>query len=238
MTFFKLLTSALLPGTLFILLAILGVVLFLLKKQCGKKIFIFSVAALFLFSLTPTSDLLLYPLEKNYKQVEDIDEANKIVLLLGGREANVLRGSEVLRISHLSGHNKEIIISGTDPILESSTEALAVKNFFMNRGIPEEIITIEGESRNTKENVENVSKIVGEEPFFLVTSAYHMTRSVREFERHNAEPIPSAADFKRKRMSYGVLDFMPHSQSIRNADRAVHEYLGMAYYRFISLFGS
>ncbi len=191
----------------------------------------------FVFSITPVSDLLLSPLEKphSFLAFEEMKEAQKIVLLLGGRESNVLRGSEVLRIWHLSLEPMKVIISGTDPFVVASDEANAVRAFFTNRGIDTKDIIIEGDSRNTRENVKNVQKIVGEKPFFLVTSAYHMNRSLREFERVGGNPIPAPTDFKRKRVStYRFPDFLPHVDNLKKSDLAMHEHLGVLYYYLTS----
>jgi len=186
----------------------------------------------YLFSTTIVSNFLLSPLENKYSPlgIEDIEKADKMVLLLGGREADVLRGSEVLRISHLRDHQVKIIISGTDPLLPASEEALAVKRFFANRGLAEENIIIEGQSRNTWENIRNVKEIVEEKPFFLVTSAYHMERALKEFEKVGANPIPAPTDFKIKTEKYNALDFLPDAQNLRKSDLAFHEYLGILWY--------
>jgi len=216
--------------------------LFLLSKKrrkLGKVLIVTGIVFYFLFSTTPVSDFVLGPLEEKYQPltVEEIARADRAVLLLGGRESNVLRGSEVLRIWHLSHGGMEIIISGTDPLVETSEEAQAVRNFFIHRGISPESILIEGRSRNTRENVMNVKEIVGEEEFFLITSAYHMDRSLREFERLGANPIPAPTDFKRKRTtSYHALDLFPSAQNLRKSDLAFHEHFGSLYYHLLSYF--
>ncbi len=239
----KVLQSFLLPSTFLLLFIVVGLVLLLSqkRKKCGKVLIVLGILFYFLFSTTPISDFALTPLEEKYRplSLDDVAKSNKTVLLLGGRESNVLRGSEVLRIWHLSEEPMKIIISGTDPLIQASEEAIAVRNFFIHRGILPSDITIEGKSRNTRENVMNVKKIVGEKDFFLVTSAYHMERSIREFERLGANPIPAPTDFKRKRgSSYHFLDFLPNPQNLRKSDLAFHEYFGAAYYRIIPLFAS
>jgi len=193
---------------------------------------IFGILLYYFSSITPVSNYLLSPLEKEYSSltVEDIQVADKAVLLLGGSEADILRGSEVLRISHLRNHEVKIIISGTDPLLPTSEEALGVKRFFVSRGLKEENIIIEGQSRNTWENIRNVKEIVEDKPFFLVTSSYHMKRAMREFEKVEASPIPAPTDFKIKTEKYNALDFFPDAQNLRNSDLAVHEYLGILWY--------
>jgi uncharacterized SAM-binding protein YcdF (DUF218 family) len=239
MIFLKILQNLLMPSTFIFIF--LGVGFYLLQKNHKRaKLFLFlGIAFYYLFSITPVSNFLLSPLEQKYEPLptENIGNADKIVLLLGGRESNILRASEVLKIWHLAKTEMKIIISGTDPLISTSEEAQAVRDYFINRGIDAEDIIIEGKSSNTRENVINVQKIVGEKPFFLVTSAYHMYRSEGEFERLKANPIPAPTDFKKSQYSsYNFFDFIPSAQNLRNSDLAIHEHLGGIYYRFIFLF--
>ncbi len=237
----KIIQNFLMPSAFIFLFAVLGFLLLKKKKKWGRIFLALSVFFYFFFSITPVSDFLLMALEEKYRPiaVEDIGQAEKVVLLLGGRESNVLRGSEVLRIWHLSENKMKIIISGTDPLIPTSEEATAVRNFFIYRGIDPDDIIIEGRSRNTRENVVNVQKIVDNKPFFLVTSAYHMERSLTEFERVGARPIPAPTDFRRRRvLNYHVFDFIPSAQNLRNSDLAFHEHLGAIYYRLIYLFSN
>ena len=235
MLFFKILQQLLLPSSFVLLLISIGLVLWLVskKKKLGKILLIAGVLLYYLFSTTAVSNYLLLPLENKYSplDLENMQAADKIVLLLGGREADILRGSEVLRISYLGNQEVKIIISGTDPLLPTSEEALGVKRFFVSRGLSEKNIIIEGQSHNTWENIRNVKEIVEEKPFFLVTSAYHMERAKKEFEKVGANPIPAPTDFKIKTEKYNALDFLPDAQNLRKSDLAIHEYLGILWYR-------
>ena len=237
MLFFKILQQLVLPSSFVLLLILIGLVLLLVskKKKLGKFLVIAGILLYYLFSITPVSNFLLSPLENKYSPlaIEDMEKADKVVLLLGGRESDVLRGSEVLRISYLKNQEVKIIISGTDPLLPTSEEALGLKRFFISRGLKEENIIIEAQSRNTWENIRNVKEIVEDNPFFLVTSAYHMERAKREFEKVEANPIPAPTDFKVKTEKYNALDFLPDAQNLRNSDLAIHEYLGILWYNFI-----
>ncbi len=231
--------NLLMPSTFILLFIIIGIFALLRnhKSNWGKAFLLLGVFCYYIFSITPTSDFLLTPLESNYNTlpIHDIENANIAVLLLGGRESNVLRGNEVLRLWHLSNNNMKIIVSGTDPIFSTNGRAQAVRNFFIHRGVNSADIIIEGESRNTKENVINVHKIVGDDMFFLVTSAYHMNRSVKEFERLGVNPITAPTDFKRSMVSkYSINDFIPRGQNLRNSDLATHEHVGFIYYKLVS----
>ncbi len=231
------LQQLLLPSSFVLVLILIGFVFLLVlkKKKLGKSLVIVGILLYYLFSITPVSNFLLSPLESKYYPLteKEMEKADKIVLLLGGREADILRGSEVLRISHLKNQNVQIIISGTDPLLPTSEQALGLKKFFVSRGLKEENIVIEAQSRNTWENIRNVKEILKKEPFFLVTSAYHMERAKRGFEKVEANPIPAPTDFKIKTEKYAVIDFLPDSKNLRNSDLAIHEHLGILWYDFL-----
>jgi uncharacterized SAM-binding protein YcdF (DUF218 family) len=233
----------LMPSTLVLILTVAGFFFFFKNKdgKTGKVLIVLGFVFYYVFSITPVSDYLMMSLEEKYTTIseEDIEDVEKMVVLLGGRESNVLRGSEALRIWHMSEGKMEIIVSGTDPSLSTSGDASAVRGFFTNRGVSHDSITIEGDSYNTRENVINVQKIVGDEPFLLVTSAYHMERAVSEFKRIGTDPIPAPTDFKgRKIFRYNIFDFIPHGQNLRNSDLAIHEHLGRVYYRLIFIFNN
>jgi len=231
MLFLKILEMFLLPSVFVLVLILIGIILIFRKKRgkLGKILIILGILLYYLFSITPVADLIISPLEKQYQpaQKEELNKADKIVLLLGGKESDVLRASEVLRLYNLQS---AIIISGRDPLSPKIEEAKEVKDFLVERGIPSENIILEDKSRTTKESAENLKNLVVEEPFFLVTSAYHMPRSMESFQKMGANPIAAPADFKIKE-SYDILDFFPNAENLRNSDIALHEYFGILWYR-------
>jgi len=231
MLFLKILEMFLLPSVFVLVLILIGIILIFRKKRgkLGKILIILGILLYYLFSITPVADLIISPLEKQYQPVqkEELNKADKIVLLLGGKESDVLRASEVLRLYNLQS---AIIISGRDPLSPKIEEAKEVKEFLVERGIPAENIILEDKSRNTKESAKNVKEMVSGEPFFLVTFAYHMPRSMESFQKMGANPIAAPADFKIKE-SYDILDFFPNAENLRNSDIALHEYFGILWYR-------
>jgi len=155
MSFLRLVQQLILPSVFIPLIILFGLVLTFRKKnlKIGRIFIIIGLFSYYLFSITPFTDILLKPLEKEYStiKIEEIKKADKVVLLLGGRESDVLRASEVLRIAHLTDHKSTVIISGTNPTNPGSEEALAVRDFFTSRGVPGENIIIEV-SRVSKNN--------------------------------------------------------------------------------------
>ena len=70
---------------------------------------------------------------------------------------------------------------------------------------------------------------VGGAPFLLVTSAYHMPRAMLLMRRAGAAPIAAPAGQR----AYGTgavawRDFVPGSRGLRDTERALHEYAGLA----------
>lgn len=234
MVLFKILQIFLLPIIFIFILILIGTIL--LKKRTGKIFLIIGLSFYYLFSITLISDLILKPLENQYRplQKEELEKTDKIVLLLGDWEDDILRSGEVLRLyfekEKLGTDNIKVIISGADPLNSEENDGQNVKNFLIERGISEKDIILEDKSRNTKESADNVKELIGGERFFLVTSAYHMPRSMESFQKIGMNPIAAPGDFKVKKQ-YDILDFFPSSQKLRNSDLALHEYFGILFYR-------
>ena len=236
MVLFKAIQEIILPSVFIFILFFFGFLFLNKKKQKqGKIILLIGLGIYYIFSITPTSDFLLSFLENQYKTttVQDIKGVSKIVLLLGGREADIARASEVLRIYNLAkehGLNIHIIISGTDPIGVDKTEADSVRKFLVERGVKEEDVSLEIKSKTTRESAENLSSFLGDQTFLLVTSGYHMPRSIEIFKKNRTNPQAAPADFKQKK-HYSFFDFFPSANNIREADLSFHEYFGILFYR-------
>ena len=56
-------------------------------------------------------------------------------------------------------------------------------------GVPRSDMVILREPRDTEEEAAQVAKLVGEQPFILVTSANHLPRAMRFFEAKGLHPI-------------------------------------------------
>ncbi|MBU4369288.1 YdcF family protein [Patescibacteria group bacterium] len=232
MLLLKILQQFLLPSV-FILLFILIGFIFLKRKKIGKFLVIVGIILYYLFSITPVSDLIISPLENKYARLEqnEFQQTNNIVLLLGGPESDVLRASEALRLYNLKLEKPLIYIAGRN-FLSKQNQALKLKNYLVERGIPNKNIFLEDESKTTFESSQNIEKILGQEPFFLITSAYHLPRSMWIFEKNNTNPIPAPTDFKCEKSGYDLFDFFPKANNLKNVDSAFHEYFGILYYRF------
>lgn len=224
----------LVPTVFIFILLLTGLILILkqTRKKIGKGLIIVGLLFYYVLSIAPTTDLILRPLENQYNQIKEdkLALSDKIVLLSGEEE----RLDEALRIYNerlkLIGEKTKVIISGRSSLNPKGNEAEELKNYLKWQGIPSENIILEEKSRNTAENAKNVKEIFGEEPFFLVTSAYHMPRSMEVFQEMETNPIPAPTDFRSKK-EYGILDFFPGADNFEKSNLALHEYFGILFYR-------
>lgn len=237
----KILQEFLEPSVFILVLLIIGLIfLFKKKKKAGKILIIIGIILYYIFSITPGADLILKPLESQYQPVQEneLGKTNKIVLLLGD---GVLKAGEALRISRSKkqkslwasedgGPEAKIIISGSYPLDPENDEAKRVKKYLIERGIPPGNIILEDKSSNTFESARYVKELVGKQPFFLVTSAYHMPRSVEAFQKMGTNPKPAPTDFKIKG-EYDIFDFFPSPYNLKKTDLAFHEYFGILFYK-------
>ncbi|GAB6184444.1 YdcF family protein [Thermodesulfovibrio hydrogeniphilus] len=227
----KLLTSLILPPGLFILIFIF--IAFVEKKRKSIRIIaIFSALFLYLISIEPAKDLIFYPLEKKYETPKTL-EADAIVVLGGGvRNENSFSEDTANRtISAYFVHQKTklpIIVSGGAGEGKIA-DALFMSDFLVKIGIERENLIVEKKSRDTSENAIYVSHKCKEKNFkkvILVTSAYHMQRAKKLFNKAGVEVLPYPTDFKI-RGSYNIYDFLPKFSSFYLAVKGLREYLAL-----------
>jgi uncharacterized SAM-binding protein YcdF (DUF218 family) len=241
----KVFTYLILPPGCFIVILFL-VFIFIPKK---KKIFpLLSLLILYLLSIQPVSDLLLKPLEDAYPPLSSEfkkDWPQAIVILGGG----IIQGSPeagqdtltsdvikrvVYAFSLRDTFNVPFIFSGGKTFeYGQEPEAITAGRLLVSLGLPNKRLILETFSRNTWENARE-TMILGFEKIVLVTSAYHVKRSVYCFNRQGVSVIAAPTDYKCDRgRKYNFFSFMPTISSLYNSYLALHEYIGLLIYRVI-----
>ncbi|MGK0256232.1 MAG: uncharacterized SAM-binding protein YcdF (DUF218 family) [Arcobacteraceae bacterium] len=217
----KIISGSIMP--LSITLIFLFISLLLLDKRTLKQaqFFILTPFLIILFiSYQPVANLFLEPLESGYTKLESIPKDVRHILLLGGDVQN--RGWEVLRLYNKI-RNAKIITSGYEGDQEIP-EAISSAHLFYELGIPKEDIIVHPKPKDTEEEVLNIKAFLGDLPFILVTSAYHMPRAMRLFKKEGLSPIPAPTDFKIKNYNFASI---AKGQNIKKTEIALHEYLGL-----------
>ena len=116
-----------------------------------------------------------------------------------------------------------VIVSG-DPIT-----AKVMGEALVSLGLPKERLILETASDNTAASAANLQPVL-RGPFFLVTSAGHMRRSVAVLKAKGLQPIPVPTDYQGPK-DWRDAELRPSPQSLFAADLAMHEYIGMVWYR-------
>jgi uncharacterized SAM-binding protein YcdF (DUF218 family) len=246
----KTLGLVLLPSTLLIGVGIVGLILLCTRAaSLGRRLVAASVLLMAVCGFSPIGKLLLYPLETRFPPWDDALGAPDGIVVLGGAiepDLSALHGAAVFgpsvdRIIATAGlahryPQARIIFSGGNAGLDPSDQAreadfaLPVLESF---GIARDRLIMERRSRNTRENGE-FSKLLAApkrgERWLLVTSAYHMARSVGVFREVGFAVEPYPVDWRLG----GRDDLLSLSRSIigglGRTDLATREWMGLTAY--------
>jgi len=129
--------------------------------------------------------------------------------------------------------NFELIFSGGEGRLvpTGTTEAELAGVFYNEQGVDMKRVTLESQSRSTRENASRVAALLGErckQPWLLVTSAWHMPRSMAEFQAVGCNVTAYPVDFRTGEETSWTEYSM--AGSLMAWQTALHEYLGMFVY--------
>ncbi len=232
------------PLTVCILFLVCGVFFLLLKKKekMSKSIIVFGVISLVFISFNIFPDKILGYLEHKYQpliHIKLISDARWIVVLGGGCKGDLmldpisrLTSDSLFRVVEgISIHNKipesKIIFSGGS-VFSTISESKAMADVALGLGVNKDKIVEESEGPDTEAQALLIKKIVGNDKFILVTSAFHMPRSMAVFNKAGMHPIAAPAGYLvKKRKNINLLLFFPKSAEIKKMELAVHEYLGL-----------
>ena len=146
------------------------------------------------------------------------------------------------------GTAPQVLLSGGDIdfLYDSpSTPADDMATLMEMLGVPRENMLIQNASFNTQQDAEFSCKMIkekGYESVILVTSAFHMPRSVALFEAQGCPVIPAPVDFSITEDSWEalthptieefVIDLLPSYTHLSSVTKTMKEYVGMLYYHF------
>jgi len=143
-------------------------------------------------------------------------------------ESGVWRTLEAARLYRL-GRAPSILLSGTSTKPGNGDPVAPMAAMLSDLGIPASVISFDRESTNTHESAVVVSRIARERGWsrlVLVTDAKHMWRARAAYRKQGAIVIPAPA------MGWEMWWGQPYDR-YRKFLGAVHEYSGLAYYRWM-----
>ncbi|WP_414542722.1 YdcF family protein [Nostoc sp. CCY0012] len=215
-----------------------------------------ALGLLFLCGNAWVSKSLVRSLEWQHLPPDPIPTAEAIVVLGGATKSAYPprptvdlseAGDRVIYAAQLYRQNKAplIILSGgrIDWRGGGSPESADMADVLTSIGIPSEALIQEPESLNTYQNATNVKKILEARNIsqvLLVTSAMHMPRSLKIFQRQGIDAIAAPTDFL---VSQGemqeitstpkaaILNLLPDTNNLHQFTSALKEYIGSFVYR-------
>jgi len=127
----------------------------------------------------------------------------------------------------------EMVFSGGEGRLLTTgvTESQLAAAFYQQQGLDMARVRLENGSRTTRENAQKVAKMLGErcqQPWLLMTSAWHMPRSMAEFEAVGCQVTPYPVDFRTGDDT--SLTEYSLAYSLVRWQVALHEWLGLLVY--------
>lgn len=196
------------------LLAVMGFLWRFFWPRAGQRMMNIALAMILLFGILPIGPLALAWMERQYPAPAALPEKIDGIIVLGGgfnsyltkttghivANDNVDRFFCFVDLSRQYPGAKLVFSGGQGDILNrDAMESQDARLFFKMTGMNEGAVLYETRSRNTYENALYTKELVKPregENWVLVTSAFHMPRSVGVFEQLKWKVIPYPCDPK------------------------------------------
>ena len=238
------------PTNVIVCMALLGLVLIVLRRPSGKIVAGAALAALVVAAFSPLGNMLLTPLEQWFPGIIFPHQRIDGIIILGGSYDTQMQGyistivleedtqpmAVVADLSRRYPQARIVFSGGADPPTSGASEAAIAKQFFVSFGIAPDRISIEEQSRNTKENAQFTAQLIHPTPqsqWLLVTSAYHMPRAMGTFQSAGFNVIAFPVGWR----THGWRDFWwpatSATENLRRVDVAAHEWIGLLTYRLL-----
>lgn len=240
----------LMPSNFLIGLGIIGAILLATRwRRAGARLMATAAVLLAVCAFSPLGSLLLYPLEQRFPPWDPARGAPDGIVVLGASvEADlsaahgvpVVRGApdRIIRAAMLAHTypNARVVFTGgsANLISNDAKEADYAASIFEGLGIAKSRLIMERRSRNTAENAEFSRDLVKPKPgerWLLVTSAFHMPRSIGLFRKAGfaveAFPVDWRVGNGRDLATFSVLA----PEGLARTDTGLREWMGLVAYR-------
>lgn len=224
------------------------------KPRLCKRFLLLALADLLIVGWLPTSEIFLRVLEDSVPKVSLAQMSERDfggIIILGGAveggeiamdrgEISIYSSAErVTKAFELIRQYPDLpfIFSGFSGRLSPKgiSEADAFKQLIAEQGLPERNAHYEKKSRNTYENVLLMKPIILEleihepsKPWLLITSASHMYRSLKIFQKQGIAVIPVPVDYQTSySLRWSKFDL---EDGMQNWNKFMHEGIGLFAY--------
>jgi uncharacterized SAM-binding protein YcdF (DUF218 family) len=237
----KILPVFVLPIMLVIIVTLIG----LIKNK--KKLIYITIGLLYIISTPIFSNNFFKLVEGNEyrKPISVIDSADAIVVLSGMLEINEVGDSTYIEWGDpdrffggialfKAGKSQKLVFTGGKMPWDNAkkTEGDVLKEYAISNGILSKKIFVTKNVENTADEAVAVKELISSSKrIILVTSAYHMYRAKRLFEKQGFNVIPYKVDYKVERnKEMLIMDFLPDAESLKRTETGIREFMGRLIY--------
>ncbi len=249
----KVLWPLLSPANLLVLLLVIGLVIQALggrkQRRLGFALCSGATAMLVALTLLPFWAWALLPLESRFPQPVLPEKVDGVIVLGGSVDAAATLAWKHPTVNHAADRliefamlarrypGAKLVFTGGSGSLSNPEllEAPVARAVLERIGAPVERMVFEDKSRNTYENALFTMELMKPKPgetWILVTSAYHMPRSVGIFRQIGWPVLPDPVGYYTG-FGDGV-SFGPNlAKDLNTLDDAIHEWVGLIAYRLM-----
>lgn len=231
---------------------IFGLIFLKKKKHGGMNLLFVSISLLLFFSNPFIANSLMKYWEMEAINSNAIQKPYDVGIVLGGSmryydqstnrvvySSSVDRLIQALQLYH-DGKIKKILLSGGSGFVnfQEWKESGLLSEVLLKSGVKSDDIILENNSRNTAENAIMSAKILKrdfpESRFLLITSAFHMKRSLLCFNKTGVKVDVFPVDVRSGGGIY-TLDriLQPDAENISTWDIVIHEWVGIMMYKLM-----
>lgn len=223
-----------------LLLALLGyLLLYRARPRLGRLFVFLGLALLWTASLPAVSKWMMGLVETAPAALAD--GAGAIVVLGGGRNrapeyggGDTLSGNALERVHYAAYLHRRTglpVVASSGSRYTEEPEAELIRRTLAELGVT--TVWTEPASRTTAENARfsaDLLRAQGIERVLLVTHAWHMPRALRAFRAAGLDAQPAPTGYTAGTQPV-LLDWLPDADALLDTRWALHELLGMAWYR-------
>jgi len=250
----SLFAELLLPPTLLIVVMVIAIIIRQKLPRTSLSLLIGSVFSFYVLSIPIMTSVLMAPLQiypPLTEQQISSDKSEAIVVLGAGRlesapefnNADTVPALGLQRLRYAAWLKRRthlpLIVSGGKLQKEFLLSEAQLMRDVLQKEFLVEVNFMEKNSLNTHQNAlftANLLKNIGVTDIFLVSNAWHLRRAVEAFEQQgiNVLPAPTAYYGSGELLANVTLrDFFPSGKAFQNSYYALHEYLGIIWYKIL-----
>jgi uncharacterized SAM-binding protein YcdF (DUF218 family) len=237
------------PSNAIAMICFAGAVLLLTRWQrAGRRVLALGLVLLLLFGFSPAANLLLLSLSERFPAWQFDGREPDGIIVLGGAidsetsdarhsleaDASAERLLAMLELARRFPRARIVYSGGSGNLIANSVAEAPIAGALLQRfGIAPERVVLEGRSRTTDENARFTRELVAPQPgqrWLLVTSAFHMPRSIGAFRHAGFDVEAYPVDWRTRGWIDATSPFDQLSYGLARTDVAVHEWTGLFAY--------